>query len=92
MIIGWLLIISGLLVILSGIIGLYRFPDFYSKLHAAGIIDVCGIPLCLIGLASIQTVKTNSFKLIFATIIILILSPLVTQMLGKTALIAKKRQ
>jgi multicomponent Na+:H+ antiporter subunit G len=88
-IIGWGLILLGLATIFSGIIGLFRLPDFYSKLHASGVIECCGIPLSLIGLACLQHSFTCSFKLILAAILILLLSPVSTNLLGKAALLQR---
>ena len=88
-IIGWGLILLGLAAIFSGVVGLLRLPDFYSKLHAAGVIECCGVPLSLVGLAFLQTTFTSSFKLILSTIIILLLSPVSTNLLGKAALLGK---
>ncbi|KAJ6644951.1 Isocitrate dehydrogenase [NADP], partial [Pseudolycoriella hygida] len=33
---------QGIIAIFSGIVGFFRFPDFYTKLHAASVIDCCG--------------------------------------------------
>jgi multicomponent Na+:H+ antiporter subunit G len=86
---GWLLISIGLFVIISGILALFRFPDFYTKLHGASIIESCGIPLCLIGLALMQDNYVSSFKLIIITLLVFILNPLSTHALGRASLIYK---
>lgn len=88
--IGWTLIILGLFTILSGIIGLFRFPDFYTKLHAAGVIDSCGIPLSLLGLAFLQYSFINSFKLLCAALLIFILNPASTHALVRIYFTANK--
>ncbi|PIE71261.1 MAG: sodium:proton antiporter [Deltaproteobacteria bacterium] len=36
---------------LGGSIGILRLPDFYSRLHAAGMLDTMGLILSMIGLA-----------------------------------------
>jgi len=87
---GWLLISLGFIAILSGIIGFFRFPDFYTKIHAASLIECCGIPLCLVGLACVQH-NLNSFKLLFIVILILLLNPVATHALGKAKLLPSKR-
>lgn len=87
--IGHGLIILGMIAIFSGIIGFFRFPDFYTKIHAAGVIESFGIPLSLIGLAFLQNDFTSSFKLVFAVILILILNPISTHALAKAALLSK---
>lgn len=86
---GWLLILIGLFVIISGIIALFRFPDFYTKLHGAGVIECCGIPFCLIGLSLMQDSYVNSFKLIIITLLVFILGPASTHALGRASLIYK---
>lgn len=40
----------GALFALIGAIGLLRLPDFYTRLHAAGVIDTLGPALILLGL------------------------------------------
>jgi len=49
--ISGLLIAGGLIFFLVGSIGMIRLPDFYSRLHAAGIIDTMGLLLTMSGLS-----------------------------------------
>jgi multicomponent Na+:H+ antiporter subunit G len=86
---GWMLILIGMFFIVSGIMGLFRFPDFYTKLHAASVIECCGIPICLIGLSLLQHNYSSSFKLLFMSIIIFILNPVSTFALGRASLLYK---
>jgi len=86
---GWLLIIFGLFFIVSGIVALFRFPDFYTKLHAASVIECCGAPLCFIGLAFLQHDMNSSIKLIFITLLIFIINPVSTHALGRASLLYK---
>ncbi|MFY9590015.1 Na+/H+ antiporter subunit G [Rickettsia endosymbiont of Halotydeus destructor] len=88
---GASLIIFGLFAILSGIIGLFRLPDFYTKLHAASVIECAGVPLCLIGLACTQASLASSLKLILAAFLIFLLNPVSTHALGKASLLMKVR-
>lgn len=91
-IIGSLLIIVGLFVIFSGVIGIIRFPGFFNKIHAAGVIESCGVPLSLFGLALIQTNWTSVFKLILIMILILLLNPSSTHALSKVAKLLMKNE
>ena len=86
---GWALIIIGIFFIISGIIALFRVPNFYTKLHAARVIECCGIPMCLIGLAMLQDNYSSSFKLLAITIILFILNPALTFALGRASLLYK---
>jgi multicomponent Na+:H+ antiporter subunit G len=45
-----LFLAAGLFFTLVGSIGLLRFPDFYTRLHATGKCDTLGTGLILIGL------------------------------------------
>lgn len=49
-ILSWILLASGGFFCLTGALGLLRFPDFYTRMHAAGITDTMATGLILIGL------------------------------------------
>ncbi len=48
---GAALCLAGALLCLVGTIGVLRFPDFYTRLHAASITDTSGAALVLLGMA-----------------------------------------
>ncbi|AUO54670.1 monovalent cation/H(+) antiporter subunit G [Ehrlichia canis] len=57
-----IILVLGMFLVITSVIGVIRFPDFYTKLHPAGITDSLGATLILIGLAmqfelSIVTIK-----------------------------------
>jgi multicomponent Na+:H+ antiporter subunit G len=41
---------GGLFFVLAGAVGVIRLPDFYTRLHAAGMTDTLGAELILFGL------------------------------------------
>lgn len=84
-ILGYLLSIFGIFAIFSGIVGMFKFPDFRTKLHAASIIDSCGIPCVLVGLAFLQPHLLASFKLLLAVIFLWVLTPVASHALGKAS-------
>jgi len=49
-IISWIFLIVGSFFCLTGGIGLLRFPDFFSRIHAASLTDTLGAALILVGL------------------------------------------
>jgi multicomponent Na+:H+ antiporter subunit G len=87
--IGFLLIAIGFWFIISGIVGLFRFRDFYTQLHAAGVIESCGLPFCLIGLSFLQADFTSAFKLIIIVVLILLLNPVSTHALARASVLYK---
>jgi len=48
-ILGYILISTGLVFFLGTTIGLLRFPDFYTRMHAAGKGDTLSTVMILIG-------------------------------------------
>ncbi len=49
-IISWLFLLTGSFFCLTGAVGLLRFPDFFSRIHAASLTDTLGAGLILTGL------------------------------------------
>jgi len=45
------IILAGLLFFLGAVVGLVRFPDFYTRMHAAGKGDTLSTMLILLGFA-----------------------------------------
>ena len=52
--ISTIFILAGLFFVLVGTIGLLRFPDFYTRMHATGKCDTLGEGLMLVGLMVYQ--------------------------------------
>jgi multicomponent Na+:H+ antiporter subunit G len=50
-VIGGILCLIGALLALIGTIGVLRFPDFFTRLHAASITDTAAVTLLLTGMA-----------------------------------------
>ena len=88
--IGSLFILLGAFFIISGMIGLVRFPDTFTKLHASSIAEVVGIPLALIGLAMIQTTFFAAAKILVLIPIIWIVGPVAQNALSKAAYKARQ--
>ncbi|MEJ2178493.1 MAG: monovalent cation/H(+) antiporter subunit G, partial [Gammaproteobacteria bacterium] len=49
-ILSWLFLLGGSFFCLTGALGLLRFPEFFSRIHAASLTDTLGASLILIGL------------------------------------------
>ena len=81
-----LFITIGALSIIVGLLGVYRMPDFYTRLHAASIIDTLGTMLILFGLILYYGFNIVSLKLLLILIFILITTPTAAHALAKSAL------
>ncbi len=75
----------GGLVLLTGAVGVIRFPDFYTRLHAAGKADTLGQGLILLGLALPVGLSLITLKLALIIFFIFILNPTATHALARGA-------
>ena len=80
------LIVCGTLFILIGSIGINRLPDFYTRTHASGKVDVLGIMMFLSGLAVFEGFSLNAAKLLLIVVFVLITSPVASHQLSRRAL------
>lgn len=83
---SWFFLVAGGLFVMIGNIGLLRLPDFYTRLHAAGITDTLGAGLVLLGLTFQAGWSLVTVKLILIIGFILITSPTATHALAKSGL------
>lgn len=72
---AWVSIGAGSAFAVIGGIGLIRFPDFYTRIHAAGITDTAGAGFILLGLGLEAGLSLVTVKLVFILIFLLFLSP-----------------
>ena len=85
-ILSWLLLLAGGALGIIGGIGIYRFPDFYSRLHAAGITDTLCAMLILLGLALQAGWTLAAFKLALIFVFLFFTSPTASHALANAAL------
>ncbi|MCL2397819.1 MAG: monovalent cation/H(+) antiporter subunit G [Defluviitaleaceae bacterium] len=84
-VVGMALMALGLVVMLIGIIGIFRFKNFYARILVVSKVDTVGVLIFLIGLAIRHGFSFFSGKLLLLMVIILILSPLVGHMIARSA-------
>lgn len=80
-----LLLTGGVFGILGGI-GLLRFPDFYSRLHAAGITDTLCALLIIAGLLIQAGLSLISIKLMLILLFLLFTAPTASHALARAAM------
>lgn len=83
---SWACLIAGAMLSVVGGIGMHRFPDFYSRLHAAGTTDTLCAALILLGLAAQAGLSLASFKLLLIFAFLLFTSPTASHALANAAL------
>ena len=82
---SWLCLLGGGLFLLAGGIGLLRLPDFYTRIHAAGVTDTMGAVLILLGLGFQAGLDLVSAKLALIFLFLCFTSPASTHALAKAA-------
>ena len=87
-IVSWVLLGAGSVFIVIGGIGLLRMPDFFTRLHPAGITDTMGAGLILLGLMVQAGFSLVSLKLLLIMAFLFITSPTTTHTTARAALAA----
>ena len=81
-----MLLSTGSLFLLLGSVGIVRFPDFYTRMHAMSKPDTMGLMLTLLGLAMLNGWNLSSLKLFLIVVFVAIANPSTTHALGQAAL------
>ena len=81
----WVLLAAGALFVISGAVGLLRFPDFYTRIHAAGITDSAGAGLILLGLLLQATTWDTAVRLLIIMLFLALTGPTATHILAHAA-------
>ncbi|RLC27044.1 MAG: hypothetical protein DRH21_00370 [Deltaproteobacteria bacterium] len=88
-IISIVFILTGCFLFTTGTIGLLRFPDFYSRMHATGKGDTLAVLICLIGLALYHGFHhgaiLDSIKLVVVAVFIFLANPTATHAISRAA-------
>ena len=82
---SWAILVLGAIFCVIGGLGLLRFPDFYSRLHGAGITDTLGAGLVLLGLMLQGGWSMITVKLVIILTFLWLTSPTSTHALAKAA-------
>ena len=89
----WVDVLSFLLISLGGSfciiggIGLIRMPDFFTRLHAASVIETLGAGFLIFGMLLQSGVSLISIKLVFIALLVFFTSPTATHALARAAVV-----
>ena len=84
---SWALLASGGVFCVIGAVGLIRMPDFYTRMHAASVVDTLGAGLILAGLMLQAGLTLVSAKLLIIGLLIFFTSPTATHALVRAAFV-----
>lgn len=89
MIAAGVLVLLGIFFLTMATLGILRFPDFFTRMHAAGKCDTLGSLLVLLGLAFINGFDAHhlqgSLKIVFIAVFIFLTSPTATHAIARAA-------
>lgn len=83
---SWFCILLGGFLLVTGGVGVLRLPDFFSRVHAAGITETLATPLILIGLMFQVGPTLESVKLFLVIVFVMATSPSATHAMARAAL------
>jgi multicomponent Na+:H+ antiporter subunit G len=83
---AWICLLGGSFFGISGAVGLHRFPDFYTRMHATGVTDTLCASLILAGLMLQADSGLVLAKLFMTLSLLLLTAPTATHALAKAAM------
>lgn len=84
-ILSWASFVAGGLFLVVGALGLNRLPDFWARLHAAGIIDTAGAGFMIAGMMLQAGLGLVALKLLLIGVFIFLTSPTATHAIAHAA-------
>ena len=78
---GAVLLLSGLFVMVTAVIGNYRFCNVLCRMHAAGLGDTLGIVLVFAGITVLCGISVFTLKLAAIVVLLWISSPVASHMI-----------
>jgi len=88
---SWIFIITGSIFAVIGAFGILRFPEFWSRLHAASISDSGGMILLIIGMCLQAGISLITVKLLIIGAFIFVTGPTAAHAIANAALVTGLR-
>lgn len=79
------LLLTGAFFVVVGGVGIFRLPDFYTRLHGGGITDTLGTGLILLGLTFQSGLSLDTVKLIMIALFLFVTGPTSCHALAQAA-------
>ncbi|MFQ5563714.1 MAG: monovalent cation/H(+) antiporter subunit G [Parvularculaceae bacterium] len=84
-VLSWAAFLIGGAFVVIGAVGIVRFPDFFTRMHGAGVTDTAGAELILIGMALQAPNWITVAKLVFIGAFLMFTSPVATHAIAHAA-------
>ncbi len=83
--VSWACLLGGSFFILVSSLAVLRLPDYFSRIHGAGITDTLGAGLMLLGLTCQAGLSLVSVKLFLILLFMMMTGPVTVHAMAKTA-------
>ena len=82
-IISAVLTLGGLFVLITGVLGIFRFKYSLTRIHAAALFDTLGIMLLLAGVMVGEGLTIAALKMLVVVIFLWLSSPVCSHLIGR---------
>lgn len=88
---GWRHLVGGILCLIGGVstmiaaVGVLRFPDFYTRLHAASVTDTLGALTLIVGMALLAPGFLIVLKLVLIGLFLVLTGPVSSHAIANAA-------
>lgn len=79
------LVLAGCVFVVSGGVGLLRFPDFYTRTHAGSLTDTAGAALLILGLLLQTESWQSALRLVLIMLFMMLTGPTAAHALAQAA-------
>ena len=87
-ILSWCLIGLGCFFVLIGALGVLKLPEFWSRLHAASVVESAGMILLISGLCIQSGLSLITVKLVLLIVFLFLTGPTATHAVASAALVS----
>ncbi|MDO9493015.1 monovalent cation/H(+) antiporter subunit G [Acetobacterium sp.] len=85
---AYLLITIALIFMALGVVGLFRFKDFYSRILISAKIETVGFLTIMIGFVILSGFSYAAMKILLITLMVMITNPLSTHAIARSAFLS----
>ncbi len=82
---SWICLMGGSFFVIISSLAVLRLPDYYSRIHGAGITDTLGAGLMVLGLVLQAGLSLITVKLVAVLVFMVLTGPVTVHALAKTA-------
>lgn len=80
------LLLGGSVFYVLGMVGLNRFPDVFTRMHAVSVSETLGVGMLFVGMMLLSGLTLVTVKLAFILVLVLFSGPVISHALARAAL------